>query len=138
MAGINKATLVGRIGADPEIRSTRTGIHVASFSVATSRGKGDDERTEWHRITAWDKLADIVDRYVTKGRLVYIEGRLQTRKWQDKEGRDRWTTEIVARDLQLLDKKPGTVQDAEPYQPPTTPTTAPAGPVAAEDDDLPF
>lgn len=109
---INKVILIGNLGADPEVRYTQSGTAVASFRIATSeRRKGQDgqmqEQTEWHSIVAWDKLAEICREYLHKGMRVYIEGKLQTRKWQDKDGHDRWTTEIVARDMKMLTPKGG-------------------------------
>jgi single-strand DNA-binding protein len=104
---INKVILIGNLGADPEIRYTQSGTSVASFNVATTeRRKGQDgqvqELTEWHRIIAWQRLAEICGEYLSKGSKVYIEGRLQTRKWKDKDGNDRYTTEIVAREMKML------------------------------------
>jgi single-strand DNA-binding protein len=109
---INKVILIGNLGADPEVRHTQSGTQVATFNMATSeRWKGKDgqmqEQTEWHRIVAWDKLAEICGEYLHKGMRVYIEGKLQTRKWQDKDGHDRWTTEIVAREMRMLTPKGG-------------------------------
>lgn len=109
---INKVILIGNLGKDPEVRNTQSGTAVASFSIATSeRRKGQDGKnenaTEWHNIVAWDKLAEICKEYLRKGMTVYIEGKLQTRKWQDKDGHDRWTTEIVARDMKMIGGKGG-------------------------------
>jgi single-strand DNA-binding protein len=104
---INKVILIGNLGADPEVRYTQDGAPVASFSVATTeRWKGQDgqmqEQTEWHRIVAWRRLAEICGEYLAKGSKVYIEGKLQTRKWKDQNGVDRYTTEIVAREMKML------------------------------------
>ncbi|MGI6657605.1 MAG: single-stranded DNA-binding protein [Desulfobulbus sp.] len=104
---INKVILIGNLGADPEIRYTQSGTTVATFNMATTeRRKGQDgqlqEFTEWHRIVAWQRLAEICGEYLSKGSKVYIEGRLQTRKWKDQNGNDRYTTEIVARDMRML------------------------------------
>lgn len=104
---INKVILIGNLGADPEIRYTQNGTPVATFSLATTeRRKGQDgqlqEMTEWHRIVAWQRLAEICGEYLSKGSKVYIEGRLQTRKWKDQGGNDRYTTEIVAREMKML------------------------------------
>ena len=99
--GINKVILVGNLGQDPEIRYTADGRPIANFSVATSetwndKGSGERrEKTEWHRVVVFGKLAEICGEYLSKGRQVYIEGKLQTRKWQGKDGQDRWTTEVV-------------------------------------------
>ena len=106
--GVNKVILVGNLGKDPETRYMPSGKPVTSFSIATSeswtdRQSGDkQERTEWHNIVLFDKLAEIAAEYLRKGSQVYIEGSLRTRKWQDKEGKDRYTTEIVGRDMQML------------------------------------
>ncbi|MFU8830668.1 MAG: single-stranded DNA-binding protein [Wenzhouxiangella sp.] len=111
--GINKVILIGNLGADPETRHTAGGNAVTTLSVATSeswrdRQSGDmQEKTEWHKVVMFSKLAEIAGEYLRKGSKVYIEGRLQTRKWQDKDGNDRWTTEIVANEMQMLDSKGG-------------------------------
>jgi single-strand DNA-binding protein len=110
MASLNKVMLIGNLGKDPEVRYTAGGTAVASFSVATTeKFKGKDgnweEKTEWHNITLWARLAEIAGEYLAKGKTVYIEGRLQTRKWTDKEGKDRYTTEIVGEKMQMLSGK---------------------------------
>jgi single-strand DNA-binding protein len=111
--GINKVILVGNLGADPESRTTPGGLTVTNFNVATSDRRRDKqsgdwiEETEWHRVVMFDKLAETAREYLRKGSQVYIEGRLQTRKWQDKDGNDRYTTEIIARDMQMLGGRPG-------------------------------
>jgi single-strand DNA-binding protein len=110
MASLNKVMLIGNLGKDPEVRYTASGTAVASFSLATSdRIKGKDgqweEKTEWHNVTLWARLAEIAGEYLSKGKTVYIEGRLQTRKWQDKDGKDRYTTEIVGEKMQMLSGK---------------------------------
>jgi single-strand DNA-binding protein len=107
MAGVNKAILIGNLGRDPELRYTQNGQAVTNFSLATSENWTDKsgertERTEWHRIVAWGKTAELCAQYLSKGRTVYIEGRLQTRDWEDKEGVKRQTTEIVANTVQFL------------------------------------
>jgi len=107
MAGVNKVIIVGRLGADPEVRYTATQQAVAKFNVATSEKWTDkqgqkQERTEWHRIIVWGKLAEICGQHLAKGRQVYIEGRLQTRQWEDKQGQKRYTTEINATTVQFL------------------------------------
>ena len=100
---LNKVLLIGRLGRDPEVRYTQSGKAVANFTLATSeRGKDGDERTEWHRIVVWDKQAETVGKYLSKGRQVFIEGRIQSRAWEDKEGNQRQTTEIVAMRVQFL------------------------------------
>ncbi|HYD61937.1 MAG TPA: single-stranded DNA-binding protein [Noviherbaspirillum sp.] len=108
MASVNKVILVGNLGATPQLRTTPSGDAVTNFAVATQeqwtdRKTGEKhELTEWHRVTLYRKLAEIAAKYLKKGNLVYIEGRLQTRKWTDKDGIDRYTTEIIADDLQML------------------------------------
>jgi single-strand DNA-binding protein len=105
---VNKVILVGRLGRDPELKYTASGTPFCRFSMATDdswtdKGSGErSERTEWHNIVVWDKLAEICNNYLTKGRLVYIEGSLQTREWDDKEGVKRKTTEVRARDMVML------------------------------------
>jgi single-strand DNA-binding protein len=111
MAGVNKAIIIGNLGRDPEIRYMSDGTAVANFSLATSEGWTDKnsgerkEKTEWHRIVVWGKLAEICGQYLSKGRQVYIEGRLQTREWDDKDGIKRYTTEIVANNMVMLGSK---------------------------------
>jgi single-strand DNA-binding protein len=110
MASLNKVLLIGNAGKDPEVRYTANGTAVASFSLATTEkfknksGEWED-KVEWHNVTLWGKLAEIAGEYLTKGKSVYVEGRLQTRKWQDKSGNDRYTTEIVGDKMQLLGAK---------------------------------
>lgn len=110
MASLNKVMLIGNLGKDPEVRYTTSGQAVASFNLATSekfKNKSGDweERTEWHRVTLWGKLAEIAGEYLAKGKTVYIEGRLQTRKWTDRDGNDKYTTEIVGDKMQMLGGK---------------------------------
>jgi single-strand DNA-binding protein len=107
---INKAIIIGNLGSDPEVRYTQSGTAVANFSVATTeKWKGQDgqmqEQTEWHRIVAFARLAEICGEYLSKGSKVYVEGRIQTRSWNDKDGNKRYTTEIVAKDMKMLDPK---------------------------------
>ncbi len=109
---INKVILIGNLGADPEIRYTQEGTSVATFNIATTERWTDksgqkQESTEWHRIVAWRRLAEICGEYLNKGSKVYIEGKLQTRKWQDQNGNDKYTTEIVAREMKMLDSRGG-------------------------------
>jgi len=101
---VNKVILLGNLGKDPEVRYTQTGKAVTSFSIATSERAGRDgnERTEWHNIVAWDKLAELCGRLVRKGNKVYVEGRLQTREYTDRDGNKRWSTEVVAREMVFL------------------------------------
>lgn len=129
MAGLNKVMLIGHLGQDPEVKTLQSGKSVAHFSMATSeKWKGQDgqwqEKTEWHRLVAWDKLADLVGQYLVKGSQVFIEGKLQTREWDDKQtGEKRKTTEIVVQSMQFLGSKNGgsggggqKKQDPEQYQ----------------------
>jgi single-strand DNA-binding protein len=107
MASVNKAIILGNLGKDPEVRFLPNGDAVCNFSIATTESWKDkngqkNDKTEWHNIVLFRKLAEIAGEYLKKGRPVYIEGRLQTRKWQDKEGADRYTTEIVADTMQML------------------------------------
>ena len=110
--GINKVILIGNLGADPDIRYMPSGEPVANLSLATSESWKDSqsgelrEKTEWHRVVAFRKLAEIIGQYCKKGSKLYIEGRLQTRKWQDQNGQDRYTTEIIADTMQMMDSKP--------------------------------
>jgi single-strand DNA-binding protein len=110
MASVNKVILVGNVGRDPEIRYTQGGTPVANFSLATTdrfknRSGEMEERTEWHRIVAWGRLAEICGEYLQKGKQIYIEGRLQTRDWEDKEGGKRYTTEVIAQTMQMLGRR---------------------------------
>ena len=118
---LNEVMLIGRLGADPEIRYTQDGKPVATFRIATNRYWNEDgerkEKTDWHRIVAWNRLAEIAGEYLEKGRLVYVEGRLETRSWEDQDGIKRWVTEIIARDIQMLDSRGG--EKADTSEPPT-------------------
>ena len=149
MAGINKVILIGNLGRDPELRYTQNGQPVANFSLATSeqwtdKNSGEKvERTEWHRIVVWGRSAEHCSQYLAKGRTVYIEGRLQTREWEDKEGQKRSTTEVNAQTVQFLggprgQNQPdaGSPQTGSPSQPSSTGGDS-AGPPAAGDD-VPF
>jgi single-strand DNA-binding protein len=139
MASVNKVILVGNLGADPEVRYTPSGKAVATFNVATKEqwtGKDGEktERTEWHKIVAWARLGEICGEYLHKGSQVYVEGRLQTKSWEDKEGNKRYTTEIVAQIMQMLGSaagKGGTARSTEERFPTEEPVTIP-------DDDIPF
>lgn len=118
--GVNKVILLGRIGQDPEVRFMPNGEAVANFTMATSESWQDQqgqkqERTEWHRLVAFRKLAEIISQYVHKGSQLYVEGKLQTREWQDQQGQKRYTTEIVIDEMQMLDPKP--VDQANGYLP---------------------
>lgn len=152
--GINKVILVGNLGNDPEMKYTASGVAIANISVATTDSWNDKQtgekvtKTEWHRVVAFQRLAEIMGEYLKKGSQVYIEGRLQTRKWQDQNGQDRWTTEIVANDMQMLGGRPGEgggYQQAGGNQGfrgnPQPSQQAPAQPRADndfDDDDIPF
>ena len=139
--GLNKVMLIGNLGKDVELRYSPSGVAVANLAVATSETWKDkktgqpNEKTEWHRVVMFDRLAEIAGEYLKKGSKVYIEGQLQTRKWQDKEGNDRYSTEIRAREMQMLGAKSGAtpVQAQGGAHPPTAPATG-----GALDDDIPF
>lgn len=150
--GINKVILVGNLGNDPDVRYTAGGAAVSNISIATSESWKDkesgemQEKTEWHRVVFFGKLAEIVAEYLKKGSQVYVEGRLQTRKWQDKEGNDKYTTEIVASEMQMLGGRPSG-GNYEKSSPPSEsgsskPGKAPARQQVADenfvDDDIPF
>jgi single-strand DNA-binding protein len=142
--GLNKVILIGNLGRDPEVRYTPGGLAVANFSMATSETwtnkEGEKEtRTEWHRIVAWGKLGEICGEYLSKGKQVYIEGRIQTREWEDKEGNKRYTTEIIALQMLML----GSRESAD--EPRTSPSSdmetsnLPGPPISkTKDDDIPF
>ncbi len=143
MAGINKVILIGRLGQDPEVRYTPDGTAVANFSIATSdewkdKNTGEKrERTEWHRIVAWRKLGEICGEYLSKGRQVYIEGRIQTRSWDDKDGNKRYTTEIIASDVQFLGSRDNIMDVPKPEGKPSYPE--PEQPAQGDvDDEIPF
>lgn len=139
MTGVNKAILIGRLGADPELRYTPSGLAVANFRIATSEQwtnkEGEkQERTEWHRIVAFGRLGEICGEYLVKGKQVYIEGRLQTRSWEDRDGNKRYTTEIVTSTMQMLDsanKQGKSTSSRDESYPLEEPGTVP-------DDDIPF
>lgn len=110
MSSLNKAMVIGRLGADPDVRYTQSNTAVATMSVATTERYKDrngelQENTEWHRIVAWSRLAEICQQYLKKGSLVYFEGPIQTREWEDKDGQKRYTTEIKALNMQMLDSR---------------------------------
>lgn len=151
--GINKVILVGNLGRDPEVRYTANGGAVANLTIATSEQWTDrqsgqkQERTEWHRVVLFGKLGEIAGEYLRKGSQVYIEGKLQTRKWQDQGGQDRYTTEIVGNDMQMLGGRSGGgsadfSQDSGSGYPPASAApqggSAPAGNFDDFDDDIPF
>lgn len=146
--GVNKVILIGNLGKDPEVRYTPSGLAVANITLATSESWKDktsgemQERTEWHRIVFYQRLAEIAGEYLRKGSKVFVEGRLQTRKWQDKTtGQDKYTTEIIADNMQMLDSKGGSGNDASYERPAATAATASAEAAPALDsfdDDIPF
>jgi single-strand DNA-binding protein len=145
MKSINKVTLIGHVGRQPEIRYTQGGAPVANFSIATNEywtnNTGErQERTEWHKIVAWGKLAEFCQEYIQKGSYLYVEGRLQTRNYEDRDGVKRYVTEIRANEIGLLDRKPGADTGAAtgPADIPidSLPPEPPAG--AGSDDDVPF
>ena len=142
--GINKVILIGHLGQDPEVKYMPSGSAVTNISVATTEGWKDkqsgekQERTEWHRVVLFARLAEIAGEYLRKGSQVYLEGRLQTRKWQDKNGQDRYTTEIVANDMQMLGGRGGSGAN-DTYQPSASaPAESNAPPARDFDDDIPF
>lgn len=143
MASINKVILVGNVGRDPEVRYVEKDLAVATFSLATSERYSKDgkliEHTEWHRIVAWRRLAKLAEQFIKKGSQLYIEGKLQTRSFTDKQNQQHFVTEIVANEIQLLDKKPK--EDAEPAAPFTPDGNEPAfdpNLVPPTNDKLPF
>jgi single-strand DNA-binding protein len=113
---VNKVILVGRLGQNPEVRYTPSGAAVANFSVATNESWTDkngqkQEKTEWHKVVVWGKLAELCSQYLSKGRQAYVEGRLQTRQWQDKDGQTKYTTEVMAQTIQFLGGNAGAGRD---------------------------
>lgn len=149
--GVNVAIILGNVGADPEVRYTPSGSAVANVSLATSESWKDkqtgdmQERTEWHRVVFYNKLAEIVGEYVSKGSKLYINGSIRTRKWQDQSGVEKYTTEIIANDMQMLGRK-GEADPMAPSMPRAQREPAPAqstpaasdGSFADADDDIPF
>lgn len=149
--GVNKVILVGNLGRDPEVKYTASGAAVANVTVATTESWSDkqtgekQEKTEWHRVVFFRRLAEIVGEYLRKGSQVYIEGKLQTRKWQDQNGQDRYTTEIVANEMQMLgsrgDAGAGQQQGSSGFrsnQPAQQAAPAPQSDNDFADDDIPF
>jgi len=146
--GVNKVILIGNLGQDPEVRYMPNGGAVCNITLATSESWKDkntgenQEKTEWHRVVMFRRLAEIAGEYLKKGSKVYLEGKLQTRKWQDQQGQDRYTTEIIADQMQMLDSRGGSADFAgggNQYQskPQGEPKAAPAGDAGFEDD-IPF
>ena len=149
--GVNKVILVGNLGADPETRYTAGGSAVTNVSLATTDSWKDkqsgeqQERTEWHRIVFWGRLAEIAAEYLRKGSQIYVEGRIQTRKWQGKDGQDRWTTEIVGNEMQMLGSRGGGQSPPPNYEGgqsegSASESSSPKKATAGEDfdDDIPF
>jgi single-strand DNA-binding protein len=153
MSGVNKVIIIGNLGGDPTVRYTGSGAAVANFNVATSERFNNkagerEERTEWHRVVAFGKLAEICQQYLKKGKQVYVEGRLQTRQWEDQSGQKRYTTELVANNMQMLgrvgdvsgggsdDYSGGGGGGSNDYNEQPAPQGAGSG--GTEDDDLPF
>ena len=151
--GVNKVILVGNLGRDPEVRYSPNGSAVANITLATSESWKDktsgekQEKTEWHRVVFFGRLAEIAGEYLKKGAQIYVEGRLQTRKWQDKEGHERYTTEIVAGEMQMLGSRGGAGapsdnfnQDQAPAENASAKKAAPSNAAVAGDfdDDIPF
>ena len=147
MRGINKVILIGNLGKDPETRYMPSGGAVTNVTIATSESWRDKasgeikEKTEWHRVVFFNRLGEIAGEYLKKGSKVYVEGQLRTRKWQGQDGQDRWTTEIVAREMQMLDSKSGNGNGNVPTQQPNRKATQnhpPEPPAGDFDDDIPF
>jgi single-strand DNA-binding protein len=151
MASVNKVILVGNLGRDPETKYMPDGAAITNVSIATSYQRTDKasgqktEETEWHRVVFFSRLAEIAGEYLRKGSQVYVEGRLRTRKWQDKEGQDRYTTEIVADSMQMLgsragsgEPRPEAMKSAEPKGAAAPAAKKPAGKFDDMEDDIPF
>ncbi len=160
MRSLNKVMLIGNLGSDPELRHTPSGQAVATFNLATNEswggrdGQPAQERTEWHRLVLWGRLAEIANEYLRKGRQVYIEGRLQTRQWQDQQGNKKYTTEVIVQNMLMLGGRGGDTGEGAPggggsrqretradwpaAPVPDSPDTAGAGGFGDDDNDLPF
>ena len=144
MSGVNKVILVGNLGADPEVKTLESGTKVASIRLATTerykdREGNQKEVTEWHNVVLWRGLADITEKYLKKGRQVYIEGRIKTRKWTDQTGADRYTTDIVADQMTLLGGVSGQSGSSAPSESQPSRASDPQQPPIGDiDDDLPF
>jgi len=145
MRGVNKVILVGHLGQDPEVRAMPSGSSVANLSLATNEQWRDkntgeqQERTEWHRLALFGRLAEIAGQYLHKGAQVYVEGRLRTRKWQDRDGHDRYSTEVVVNDMQMLGSRGGASQAGPDRPAPPAESREPASRADMPfDDDIPF
>jgi len=143
--GINKVIIVGNLGNDPETRYMPSGSAVTNLTVATNESWKDKqtgeqkERTEWHKVAMFNRLAEVAAEYLRKGSQVYIEGKLRTRKWQDKDGNDRWTTEVIADEMQMLGGRGGGGGGSASMNQDPGPASAPAQPGPDDfDDDIPF
>ena len=142
MSGVNRVFLIGNLGANPEVRSTQGGQTVANLRLATTerwtdRNGQKQEQTEWHNVVVWGKQAEIVGQYLTKGRQIYVEGRIRTRQWQDQQGQKRYTTEVVAQRVQMLGGRPDSGrEDMGATGPPDDSAAADFG--GGPDDDIPF
>ena len=140
---VNKVILIGNLGSDPELKYTPSGAAVTNFNVATNEVWNDkdgnkQERTEWHRVVLWRKLAEIAGEYLKKGSKVYLEGRLQTRSWEDKDGVKRYTTEVVADNMTMLDAKSEGGGSSSGVSSAPPPSEAPPAADSGAEDDLPF
>jgi single-strand DNA-binding protein len=156
MASLNKVTLIGNLGKDPETRYMPNGEAVTNITIATTETWKDkagekQEKTEWHRVTFYRRLAEIAGEYLKKGSQIYVEGRLETRKWQDKEGKDRYTTEVIASEMKMLGSRPGmgggdsSERDGPPSQGSSKPSGGSSGAAKGSaakfddfEDDIPF
>ena len=143
MSGVNKVILIGRLGQDVETRNLESGTSVSNFSIATSESYKDkqgerQENTQWHNIVMWGKLSEIAEKYLKKGDMVYIEGKLQTRSWKDKEDNTRYTTEIVGNNLTMLGGGSGSGSESTKPKPASKAKAAPVNADSDEDDNLPF
>lgn len=142
--GINKTIIVGNLGQDPEVKTTQSGSTITNISVATSETWKDkqtgeqQERTEWHRVVFFNRLAEIAAKYLNKGSKVYIEGSLRTRKWQDQNGQDRYSTEIIASEMQMLDSRQSGQYEQGANVPQAPPVPQSGGFDNNFDDDIPF
>ena len=140
MAGVNKVILIGNLGKDPEVRYLDSGVAVANFSLATTESYKNKEgervsQTEWHNVVLWRGLAEVAEKWLKKGSSVYIEGKIRNRKWEDKDGNTRYTTEILADNMTMLGKKEGGSSETSES---TTTTTEESIPQEEKGDDLPF
>lgn len=141
--GVNKAIIIGTLGADPELKQLASGSAVANISVATNESWKDKktgeniEKTEWHRIVVFGRLAEICGQYLIKGSQVYFEGKLQTRKWQEQSGQDRYSTEIVANEMQMLGGRSSVTNDTAKHNPPQQKQTQPSQVDPRRDNDVP-